>query len=72
MNTLTLTVLKELDALVQHTVSQHDHVLRHVLYEGEEAAFCVEPRVCTKFLLVWLQTLDHARYAKLVVALGTV
>ena len=69
---LTFTVLQELDALVQYVVSQHDHVLGHVLDERQEATFRVEPRVGAEFLLVRLQALDHAGDAKFVVAFGAV
>jgi len=47
-------------------------VLGHVLYEGEEAALGVVPRVRTQLLVVRLQALDHAGDAKLIVTLGTV
>ena len=57
---------------MQHAVSQHDHVLGHVLNERQEATFRVEPRVGAKFLLVRLQALDHAGDAKFVVAFGAV
>ena len=68
----TFAVFQELYALEQHAVAQHDHVLRHVLDERQEAALGVEPRVGAELLLVRLQRLDHARYAELVVALGAV
>ena len=65
-------MLEELHALLQHGVAQHDHVLGHVLDEGQEAAFGIEPRVGAELLLVWLQRLDHARDAELVVTLCAV
>ena len=68
----TLAVLQELNALDEHRVPQHDHVLRHVLDEREEATLRVEPRVRAEFLLVRLDALDHPRYAKVVVALRAV
>ena len=57
---------------MQHAVSQHDHVFGHVLYQRQEAALGVEPRVCPELLLVWLQTLDDSRDAELIVTLGAV
>ena len=65
-------MLQELDALLEHGVAEHDHVFGHVLYEGEEAAFGVEPRVRAQLLLVRLQRLDDARDAELVVTLRTI
>ncbi len=72
MSILTFTVLQELDAFMQHAVSQHDHVLGHVLYQRQEATLGVEPRVCPKLLLVRLQALDDTRDPELIVALGAV
>lgn len=42
---LTLAVLQELETLLYHGVFQHDHVLGHVLQQGEETTLGVEPCV---------------------------
>ena len=65
-------MLEELNTFCERGVPQHDHVLRQVLYERQETALGVEPRVCAQFLLVRLQTFDHPRYAELIVALRAV
>ena len=44
----TFAVLQELNTLLHHRVPQHNHVLGHVLQQGEEAALGVEPCVCTQ------------------------
>lgn len=43
---LTFTALKKLDALCDDRISNHNHVLGHVLNKRQEAAFCIEPCVC--------------------------
>ena len=57
---------------MQYSISQHDHVLGHIFYHGEEAPLGIKPCVGPQLLLVRLQTLDDTWDAKLVVALGTV
>lgn len=69
---LTFTALQELNALSNDGVTDHDHVLGHVLNEGEEAALGIEPGVRAQLLVVGLQALYHTRNAKLVVPLRAV
>lgn len=43
--TLTLTILQELNAVLHYGIPKHDHVLGHVLQQRQEAPLGVEPRV---------------------------
>lgn len=69
---LTFTALQELYALLNHLVFHHDHVLGHVLNQGQEAALGVVPRVRPQFLVVGLQGFNHAGNSKLIVTLGAI
>mmetsp|Transcript_6533 Transcript_6533/g.9863 ORF Transcript_6533/g.9863 Transcript_6533/m.9863 type:complete len:305 (+) Transcript_6533:239-1153(+) len=64
--------VQEGDDLVDGVVLQHQHVLGHVLGQGQEAPLRVVPSIRAQLLVVGLQALDDPADAKLEVALGAV
>ena len=70
ISAVDLTVVQELDTLLDDGVPHTDHVLAQVLDQGQETSLGIEPGVSAKLLVVRLQALDDSADTKLIVTLN--
>jgi len=67
-----LDSIQEVEKLIVAAVWKHKHVLRERLEQRHGASLCIEPGICTQFLLEWLETLDDSAHTETVVTFSAI